>query len=129
MSTISRCAELLRAKPSMLLMMIAARWPPLRIRSRDWIRAASSEFGRSPKINDCAGRDHWPGAYTALLAGGGVRGGRVIGASDKEGAFPTERPIHPANLHATILEVFGVDRQALFALSLNPDAEPVRELF
>ncbi len=90
---------------------------------------AMGEFGRTPKINGCAGRDHWPGAYTALLAGGGVRGGRVIGASDKEGAFPAERPVHPTQVHATVLEALSLDRLALIPLGLALDAEPVRELF
>ncbi len=49
------------------------------------------EFGRTPKINAAAGRDHWGSCQSVLLAGGGVRGGRVIGASDKSGAFPTTR--------------------------------------
>jgi uncharacterized protein (DUF1501 family) len=90
---------------------------------------AMGEFGRSPKINDCAGRDHWPGVYTALLAGGGVRGGRVLGASDAEGAYPAEMPVHPKNLHATVVEAMGLDRLGLISLGLTLDAEPVRELF
>ena len=50
------------------------------------------EFGRSPRINNMAGRDHWPQCYTALLAGGGVKRGYVYGASDKTGAYPGQRP-------------------------------------
>ncbi len=53
------------------------------------------DFGRTPKINGDAGRDHWPQCYSAVLAGGGIRGGQVIGASDKSGAVPVERPLTP----------------------------------
>jgi hypothetical protein len=53
------------------------------------------EFGRTPKINNDAGRDHWPGCYSVLLAGGGVRGGQVIGSSDATGAIPKTAPFHP----------------------------------
>jgi hypothetical protein len=89
---------------------------------------AMGEFGRTPKINNCGGRDHWPGAYTVLLAGGGVQGGRVIGASDPQGAFPAERPVHPLNLHATVVEALGLDRLALIPFGVTLDADPVREL-
>jgi hypothetical protein len=89
---------------------------------------AMGEFGRTPKINACGGRDHWPGAYAALLAGGGVQGGRVIGASDPQGAFPAERPVHPLNLHATVVEALGLDRLALIPFGVTLDADPVREL-
>jgi len=67
------------------------------------------EFGRTPKINGDAGRDHWPGCYTAVLAGGGVRGGQVIGASDPTGAYPADRPVTPADIHATVFSALGYD--------------------
>ncbi len=67
------------------------------------------EFGRTPKINVDAGRDHWPGCYSVLLAGGGIRGGQVIGASDAIGAFPKERPTTPADIHATVFAALGYD--------------------
>jgi hypothetical protein len=67
------------------------------------------EFGRTPKINQDAGRDHWPDCYCAVLAGGGVRGGRYYGASDKLGAFPTADPVGPADLAATLFWRFGLD--------------------
>ncbi len=70
---------------------------------------ALGEFGRTPKINDKAGRDHWPNCYTALLAGGGVKGGYVHGASDRIGAWPVTNPVRPADIAATILTLFGVD--------------------
>ena len=62
---------------------------------------AVGEFGRTPKINDRAGRDHWNTCYSALLAGGGVRGGQVVGASDRRGEQPVDRPFTPADLGAT----------------------------
>ncbi len=67
------------------------------------------EFGRTPKINKNAGRDHWPDCYSMLLAGGGVSGGMVHGASDKIGAYPDRDPVSPADLSATILWRFGID--------------------
>lgn len=68
-----------------------------------------AEFGRTPKINGNAGRDHWPDCYSILLAGGGLRGGVVYGASDKIGAYPDRDPVSPADLAATILWRFGID--------------------
>ncbi len=70
---------------------------------------ALGEFGRTPRINKDAGRDHWPDCYTAALAGGGVRGGAVHGASDRFGAYPAADPVSPADLAATIFWRFGLD--------------------
>jgi Protein of unknown function (DUF1501) len=70
---------------------------------------AMGEFGRTPKINPNAGRDHWPDCYTVVLAGGGVHGGVVHGASDKIGAYPDRDAVTPADLAATILWRFGID--------------------
>ena len=81
---------------------------------------AVGEFGRTPKINDKAGRDHWNHCYSALLAGGGVQGGRVIGASDKRGEYPADRPVTPADLNATILARLGVGASDLTDLGLVP---------
>jgi hypothetical protein len=67
------------------------------------------EFGRTPRINDNASRDHWPQCYTALLAGGGVKRGFVHGASDKHGAYPAESPVRPDDLAATIYYLLGID--------------------
>jgi len=67
------------------------------------------EFGRTPRINDNASRDHWPQCYTALLAGGGVKRGFVYGASDKSGAYPAEHPVRPDDLAATIYHLLGID--------------------
>jgi hypothetical protein len=73
---------------------------------------ALGEFGRTPKINAGAGRDHWPDCYTALLAGGGIRGGAIYGSSDRIGAFPATDPTTPADLAATIYKRFGLDPKA-----------------
>ena len=70
---------------------------------------AMGEFGRTPKINGEGGRDHWPHCYTVLLAGGGVRGGAVYGASDRIGAYPAADPVTPGDLAATIYWRFGLD--------------------
>lgn len=68
-----------------------------------------SEFGRTPRINDGAGRDHHPRVFSALLAGGPVRRGQLIGASDVDGYEPADRPVSIADLHATICTALGID--------------------
>jgi hypothetical protein len=77
------------------------------------------EFGRSPRINNIAGRDHWPQCYTALLAGGGVKRGHVHGASDKIGAFPANDPSRPEDLSATMFHLLGLDPKAEVYDALN----------
>lgn len=67
------------------------------------------EFGRSPKINRDGGRDHHSRCFSVALAGGGVRGGTVVGASDARGAEPAERPVKPEDLSATIYQCLGID--------------------
>ncbi len=71
------------------------------------------EFGRTPRINSQAGRDHWGLCQSVLLAGGGVQGGHVLGASDRVGAYPTSEPIDPVDIHATVLHCMGVDPNQL----------------
>lgn len=92
------------------------------------------DFGRTPTINKGAGRDHWPQCYSAVLAGGGIRGGQVIGASDSIGAYPKDQPVTPADLHATVFTALGYDPHAItytspegrpFPLS---EGNPVRQL-
>jgi hypothetical protein len=90
---------------------------------------AVGEFGRSPRINDRAGREHWNQCYSALVAGGGIVGGRVVGASDKRGERPVERPCTPADLNATILERLGIGAGDITSLNLNPTGQPITELF
>ncbi len=67
------------------------------------------EFGRTPKINKDAGRDHWPPVNFALLAGGGMRTGQVIGATDKEAAYVKQRPVTFQNVFATLYHNLGID--------------------
>ncbi len=68
-----------------------------------------AEFGRTPRINPAGGRDHWPQCWTVYFAGGGVKGGRVVGKSDDIGAFPAERPVKPSEVVATIYKSLGLD--------------------
>ena len=67
------------------------------------------EFGRTPRINGQAGRDHWGSCQSVVLAGGGIRGGQVIGASDRIGAYPATDPIDPTDVHATLYHCMGLD--------------------
>ena len=60
------------------------------------------EFGRTPKINPAGGRDHWPQVWTVWFAGGGIKGGRVVGTSDDIGGYPADRPVTTAEIVATI---------------------------
>jgi hypothetical protein len=71
--------------------------------------ACLAEFGRTPKVNPAGGRDHWPQCFTCSFAGGGVQGGRVIGASDPIGGVPADRPTDPAEVVATIYHAMGFD--------------------
>jgi hypothetical protein len=68
-----------------------------------------AEFGRTPRVNPAGGRDHWPLCFTVGFAGGGVQGGRVVGASDPIGAVPADRPVEPADIAATIIYSLGLD--------------------
>jgi hypothetical protein len=69
----------------------------------------TGDFGRTPKINKDAGRDHWPPCQTVLMAGGGIRGGQVYGASDSTGAFPADKPARPDDISATLFHALGFD--------------------
>ncbi len=69
----------------------------------------TTEFGRTPRINTMDGRDHWPGAFSIVMAGGGVKTGQVIGATDKIGGSVTDRPTTPADMAATVLTILGID--------------------
>jgi len=79
----------------------------------DTLVIAMGEFGRTPKINTAAGRDHWPRVFSVVLAGGGVQGGQVIGASDRVGESPTDHAVSPNDLANTIYRLLGI----------NPDQE------
>jgi hypothetical protein len=72
------------------------------------IVCAMGEFGRTPKINPAGGRDHWPQCWSIIMGGGGMKGGRVVGASDAHGAYPTDRPTPPADVAATLYKALGI---------------------
>ena len=92
------------------------------------------EFGRTPRINPGAGRDHWPQVSCALLAGGGMRSGQVIGATNRLGEFAKERPVHVQEVIATIYHNLGIDpvSTALIDPTGRPqhlvDYGPIKEL-
>jgi len=67
------------------------------------------EFGRTPTMNENAGRDHWPNCYSVLMGGGGIRNGTVFGASDRQAAYPTAQPVAPWDLAATVYHCLGID--------------------
>jgi uncharacterized protein (DUF1501 family) len=90
---------------------------------------AVGEFGRSPRINASAGRDHWEHCYSALVAGGGVRGGRVIGESDRRAERPHERPLTPADLAATIHHAVGITSEQAATLGVGVNGRVIGELF
>ena len=96
--------------------------------------AAFGEFGRTPVINNLAGRDHWPQVMSAALAGGGLRSGVVVGRSNARGEEPVECPLGPEDLLATIYHVLGIDhRQTLpdrlgRPIPILPKGEPIRAL-
>jgi hypothetical protein len=90
---------------------------------------AVGEFGRSPRINDKAGRDHWEHCYSALVAGGGVRGGRVVGESDRRGERPHDRPLTPADLAATIQHCVGITTEQAATLGVATGGRVIEELF
>jgi hypothetical protein len=72
------------------------------------------EFGRTPRINKLAGRDHWGNVFSCALAGAGISGGQVLGSSDRNGAFPATDPIRPHDLTATLFHLLGIDPQGVF---------------
>ncbi len=91
------------------------------------------EFGRTPKINNDAGRDHWPHCYSLLMAGGGMKRGYVHGASDADGAYPVDRPVKPENIAGTMYRALGIDPHTeVYDLGNRPfpiAADPVNDLF
>ena len=96
----------------------------------------AGEFGRTPKLNKDKrgpGRDHWASCFSLTMGGGGIKTGRVIGASDKHGAVPTERPVSIADFAATVYHVLGLDPKGEFVaqgrrMRMLPEGSVVREL-
>lgn len=94
-----------------------------------------SEFGRTPKINNNAGRDHHAACFSCLIGGGGTHGGKVIGSSDADGYQPKDRPVQVADIHATVCHALGIDgnKEVMTPLQrpmkLVDNGKPVLELF
>jgi hypothetical protein len=89
----------------------------------DTLVVVTGEFGRTPKINKNAGRDHWCACYSSVLAGGGIRGGSIFGASDAHAAYVKDSPVRPEDFGATILHAFGFPPEAEV---MHPTGRPVR---
>jgi hypothetical protein len=96
---------------------------------------AMGEFGRTPRMNDAAGRDHWGHTFSVLMGGGALRQGIVVGASDEHGAYVAERPLTPEDIAATVYHHLGIDGRAVSfpdragrPLYLVENGEPIREL-
>lgn len=102
---------------------------------QETVIAVLSEFGRTPRINKRGGRDHYPPAWTNFFAGGGIRGGQVIGSTDKIGAAPHDRPIQPPQVVASLYTAMGIDLETTMMPGPGNrpirliEAEPIRELF
>jgi uncharacterized protein (DUF1501 family) len=93
------------------------------------------EFGRTPRINQNKGRDHFPAAWSAVLCGGGIRGGQAIGRTSDDGMLVEDRPVAVPDLLATICSKLGIDpqRQNMSNVGrpiriVNPEAKPIQEL-
>jgi len=94
----------------------------------------TGDFGRTPKINKDAGRDHWPKCMSILMAGGGIQGGRTVGTSDPTGAFPKDNPVRPDDITATIFHALGFDPSTEIRDQLGRPmpisaGEPIKSLF
>jgi len=114
----------------MLDQSLAALLDDLQDRGRlsETVVVAVGEFGRTPKINEKAGRDHWQQCYSGLIAGGGIQVGQVIGESDAKAEFPANRPVTPADLFRTALHQIGIGTTQLTAAGLTPLGEVIEEL-
>ena len=95
-----------------------------------------SEFGRTPRINNNAGRDHHASCFSCFMAGGGIKGGQVIGKSDEDAMQPADHPVNPNDLHATVCHALGIDHTKEVETPLgrpmrlvSEGAKPVMELF
>jgi len=95
----------------------------------------TGEFGRTPKINVRGGRDHYPRSMFMLMAGGGIKGGQVVGESDEKGAGPKAEGIKPDDVAATLYRCLGIDHRQEYRTSTGRpvmivrDGEPIRQLF
>lgn len=92
------------------------------------------EFGRTPRVNNDAGRDHYPNVFSAVMAGGGIKGGTVVGESDEKAAFPKANPKTPQDVLATVYRHLGVNTRAEYInngrpVMVLPSGKPIDELF
>ena len=93
-----------------------------------------SDFGRTPKINANAGRDHWTFCYSMLFSGAGIQGGTVYGASDAQAAYPASNPVSTADICSTIYQALGIDHETLVydkvgrPMSISHGGSPIREI-
>ena len=93
-----------------------------------------SDFGRTPKVNGSAGRDHWTYCYSVVFAGAGIKGGTICGASDSQAAFVKDRPVRPADICSTIYHCLGIDPETLIVdkagrpMAISHGGEPIREV-
>lgn len=92
------------------------------------------EFGRTPRVNNNGGRDHWPSSMSVLLAGGGLKVGQVIGSTNNKGERPRDRKLHPNDVWATVYKNLGIDVRQTFLdnagrpIPILPHGEPIAEL-
>src|SRR4051812_12697353 len=102
---------------------------------KETVVAVLSEFGRTPRLNPRGGRDHYPNAWTNFLCGGNIRGGQVIGSTDKTGSRPHDFPVEPPQVLASIYHGMGIDLDATMMPGPGDrpvrlvEAEPIRQLF
>lgn len=96
------------------------------------------DFGRTPRINQDGGRDHWPGSWSVVLGGGDLKGGEVIGATDKDGVAIVDRPVEVSNLFATLYQSLGIqpsrelrspNGRPIKLVGVFGDGQPIQELF
>ena len=105
-----------------------------RNRLDDTLVVVMGEFGRTPRFNTLGGRDHWPNCFSMMLAGGGIRGGQVVGASDRIGAYPTTPPVTPQEVTATLYDLLGIDpHTTIYDLQRRPlalvEGQPLRGMY
>jgi uncharacterized protein (DUF1501 family) len=94
----------------------------------------TGEFGRTPEVNVNGGRDHWPNCFSVTVAGGGIEGGRVIGASDQDGMYIKDTPVQVPDFMASIYKRLGIDHTKEYVsnigrpLRIVPDGQPLAYL-
>ena len=103
---------------------------------QDTVIVCQGEFGRTPRINGNKGRDHWPASWAAVMAGGGIKGGQVIGKTSNDGTTVEGKPTRTADLIASIVKAAGIDpmKQNMSNVSrpiriADPNGKPILELF